>query len=579
MVQPNNGGNQMKEYGCSNKGVLEGKGGVRFRFVLLAVVASVGAYGTAGAFEIPTGNDDIQWRWDNTLRYTLSQRVKGQNNAIINNANIDDGDRNFDVGIVSNRLDLLSEMDLVYKNNYGVRFSGAGWYDQRYRQHLDNSSPFTSNHLANGQPTTGLNNYADRYFAGPSGELLDAFTFGIFTIGDIPINVKVGRHTVYWGESMLGNGGTHGIAYAQSAIDIAKGLGTPGVEMKELFRPRNQVSAQAQLTNELSVAGQYYLQYEHNRHPATGTYLSFLDFLGNGGESMIVGGPTPAGLPRAGNAGDIDPRQARDWGVSVRWSPAWLAGTLGFYYRNFTDVEGQLHLNLSMIPEVGPVPTSYQWAYPTGIELYGISLSKQVAGISIGSELSYRRNMPLLSEAAPILTFAGQSAPGAGDTLGARGDTWHALVNTLYIFSKSPLYDTATGIAELTWNRWSHVTQHGELFKGRDDYANKSFDGVSKDYFGGAVNFTPTWFQVIPGVDLSMPLSASMGLSGYSAVTAGGNKNCGTYGLGFGADIFQKYKAELKYVGFFGPYENRANAEYSSLKDRDMVTLTLKTSF
>lgn len=547
------------------------------------VIMLLGLCNIAGAFEIPTGNEDVELRWDNTLRYTLSQRVKGQNKDFINSPGMDDGDRNFDVGIVSNRLDILTETDLIYKKDFGVRFSGALWYDQAYHDHLDNTSPKTSNHIENGVPTVGYTSYADRYSAGPSGELLDAFTFAKFTIADIPLNIKVGRHTVYWGESMLSNGGNHSISYGQSPVDIGKAFAQPGVEIKELFRPRNQVSVQVQPIPELVIAGQYYLQWEPNRLPDPGTYLSFSDFLGNGSETLIVGP-----FPRAVNLGDIEPHQAHDWGISARWSPSWLNGTTGVYYRNFSDVNGQPHFNVVDYQAPGAptgvlarnVPSGYHFVYPSDIKLYGISLAKQIAGISIGSEVSYRTNMPLWSEAVNIRP--GGSLPSAGETFGTRGDTWHALVNFLYSFPKCILFDSASGLAEFTWNRWQKVTQREDLFKGRAGYTGR--DRVSKDYFGGAVNFSPTWFQVMAGVDLSMPMSVSMGLSGNSAVTSGGNEGTGSYGFGFSADIIQRYKAELKYSGFFGDYDKipsglSLNGSTVALKDRDMVTLTLKTTF
>jgi hypothetical protein len=572
---------------------------------LLSAIACIGGAGSAGAFEIPTGSDDVELRWDNTLRYTYGYRTSSQNQTIINSPNLDDGDRNFDVGTVTNRLDLLSETDLVYKKDYGIRFSGAFWYDQRYKDGLDNSSPATSNHLSNGTQTPGFSSYTDRYYAGPSGELLDAFVFGKFTLGDIPVNLKAGRHTVYWGESMLSNGGTHGIAYGQSAIDINKGLAQPSVELKELFRPRNQISLQTQPTSKLSIAAQYYLQWEANRVPEAGTNLSFADMLGNGSESLVAGPPFH---PYAVNSGDIEPRQAGDWGVAARYSPDWLDGTVGLYYRKFSDVNGQLNMRVGMVPTpgppgnyAGPVPIEYRWSYASGIDLYGISLSKQVAGISFGTELSYRRNMPLWSTANTIVTSIPSPIPGApagskmdipfapypgsGDTGGARGDTWHALINSLYIFSKSPLYDKATGLAEFTWNRLDRVTQHAELFKWGSGYADN--DRATKDYIGGQINFEPVWFQVISGVDLSMPLSGAMGLVGNSSVTAGGTKNAGTYSAGFTADILQKYKANLSYIGFFGPLGNdpttgdttTGNGPFVANKDRNMVTLTLKASF
>lgn len=577
----------MGKIGGKVKGA-SGRRGIRLGAMAATAVSLLGICGSAGAIGIPTGSEDVELRFDNTLRYTYGYRVTGRNKTIVNSPNLNDGDSNFDVGTVSNRLDLLSEADLVYKKDYGVRFSGAFWYDQRIRDGVDNTSAATSNHLVNGKQTPGLGSYADRHFSGPSGELQDAFVFGKFVLGEIPFKVKAGRHTVYWGEAMLGNGGTHGISYGQSAIDVAKGLSQPAVELKELFRPRNQISMQAQLTTKLSLAAQYYLQWEANRLPEPGTNLSWVDFLGNGGESLIAGPPTH---PYAGNGGDITPRQAGDFGVAARYNPDWLDGTVGFYYRRFSDVGGQLHLNLGVVPFPGPpgnvgvAPAGYHWAYASGIDLYGISLAKQVAGVSIGSELSYRHNMPLWSNAATIAP--GGVLPGTGDTLGARGDTWHALVNFLSILSKSPLYDNATVLAEFTWNRLDRVTQHPEVFKwGANAAAN---DRATKDYVGGQIILEPGWFQVMSGVDLSMPLSVAVGLVGNSCVTAGGTKDAGTYSAGFSADIFQKYKANLSYIGFFGPLgtdpltpstgTTGGNTPYAALKDRGMVTLTLKTTF
>ena len=35
---------------------------------------------------------------------------------------------NFDKGLISNRVDILSAFDLSYKRKYGFRVSGAAWY-------------------------------------------------------------------------------------------------------------------------------------------------------------------------------------------------------------------------------------------------------------------------------------------------------------------------------------------------------------------------------------------------------------------------------------------------------------------
>src|SRR4029450_7178100 len=84
--------------------------------------------GAVQAFEIPTDNPDLAIRWDNTVRYNIGMRTQSQDSNIIGSPNFDDGDRNFSNGsLVTNRFDVLSEFDFVYKRRMGFRVSGAGW--------------------------------------------------------------------------------------------------------------------------------------------------------------------------------------------------------------------------------------------------------------------------------------------------------------------------------------------------------------------------------------------------------------------------------------------------------------------
>lgn len=548
--------------------------------------------GSACAFEIPTGNDDLNLRWDNTIRLTVSQRLKSQNKDILNSPQNDDGDRNFDKGIVSNRLDILSEIDLVYKRLYGIRLSGAGWWDPRYGD-LDNNSPTTSNHLENGMPAVGLDEYTEDRFEGPNAELLDAFAFAGFDFGGVPVDIRLGRHTVIWGESMFSYGGVNGIAYAQSPIDIAKSLAQPGIEVKELYRPLNQISGQIQATTTLTFGGQYYFQWEPNIFPESGTYLGYADALLNGAESIWTGAPAFVGGPIR-FAGDIEPDQAGDWGVFVRWKPELLDdGILGLYYRNFSDKMPQDLLDVSKAsPTTMP---EYYLAYPSDIELYGISLSKGIFGISVGAEISYRKNMPLRSMTGVPVGIPGSPVPGKGDTAGARGDTLHGLINFLGVIPHTALFDSATWITEFTFSQWQDVTQGEQYFLGRDGYTGT--DRVTKNNITGALIFIPKWYQVFPSVDLSMPLSISSGLIGASSVGGGGVENNGNYSAGLSFDIFARYTLDITYTGFFGEYNTDASGQipgpglsapgeetgaadsFALLKDRDLLTLTFKVAF
>src|SRR5215469_7827197 len=72
-------------------------------------------------------DDGFDVRWDNTLRYSAAFRLSPPQYALTLNPNGDDGDRNFAAGLVSNRIDLLSEFD-ASRGDYGVHVSGAAWY-------------------------------------------------------------------------------------------------------------------------------------------------------------------------------------------------------------------------------------------------------------------------------------------------------------------------------------------------------------------------------------------------------------------------------------------------------------------
>src|SRR4030095_2570987 len=175
--------------------------------------------------------------------------------------------------------------------------------------------------------------YTKKYYQGPNGELMDAFVFGKFDLGAVPTSLKAGRHTLYWGESVFLGGNLHGIAYAQNPLDLQKGFATPGTEAKELFRPLNQISRPAQITDKVAVAAQYFLEWQDFRYPEGGTYTGPVDFVFNGPDRQFL---SPA-LGFAARGNPIEPDQKGEWGVSTRWSPAWLDGTMGLYYRNFSD--------------------------------------------------------------------------------------------------------------------------------------------------------------------------------------------------------------------------------------------------
>ena len=553
--------------------------------LLAAAIAATLLSPGAGAFEIDTGNPDLVLRWDNTLRYNHAVRVEQRDDKIGNSAIADEGTYRFDKGeAVAKRLDLLSELDLVYDRKHGVRLSAIAWYDGAY----DASSRSNPNAPLSNIPSYVNKQYSPlvkRLYRGGSGEIMDAFAFTAVDLGEVPVRAKLGRHTVYWGESLLLGGNLHSVAYAQNPLDLQKGFATPGVEAKELFRPLNQLSAQAQLTETLSVSAQYLLEWESFRYPEGGTYLGPVDFAFNGPDRQFL--PNP-GLGFASRGTAAEPRQRGEFGLSARWSPEALDGTVGVYYRNFAD-----KLPQSLLTQVGAGTSRYNLVYADRIDLLGVSLAKSIAGVSVGAELSMRRNTPLNSQVLGV----SPGLPAQGETNGPRGDTLHGVVNGLGTINKTPVFDSASWVAELVWSQYTKVRSGSNLFNavgyapclangGSRPNDFDKWDGcATKNYVGIGLGFTPTWYQVAPGIDLSAPITYAVGLSGNAATIFGGNQGNGNYSVGLGADVHQKYRVDLKYVDYLGRYRDNGTAVTTQngfttlLKDRGFVSLTLKTTF
>ena len=546
------------------------------RTSLAAAATLVLAAAPVQAFELDTGNPDLSVRWDNTPRINLGMRTEQRNDLIGNNQLYDEGDYAFDRGdMVAERIDWLSELDVIYKKRFGGRISAQAWYDAAYGSYGRSNPNFAA--IAS-NPDNKYPDYIRDLYRGADAEILDAFVFGRFDVGTVPLSVKLGRHTQYWGESLFVNGNLNSIAYSQNPLDLQKGFATPGAEAKELFRPLNQISAQAELTDELTVMAQYYFEWDSFRYPEGGTFLGPVDFAFRGPSRQFLG----QALGFATNGGNINPDEMGDWGIGARWSPQWLDGTLGFYYRNYSDKLPQV-----LLTRVGPGASQYNLVYGDNISLFGLSLAKNIAGLSLGAELSYRSNTPLNAVVLGNAAAAGV-LPG-GETAGPRGNTANGLVNLLGVLPKTALFDAGTWATELVWAHLVSVRSGANLFMG-EGYAacagKTKWDGCStSNYFGLSAAFTPIWYQVFPGVDLSMPMAVYSGLSGNAPTIFAGNQGNGNFAIGLGADVYQKYRIDLKYIDYFGHTTDNGtmvtaqNGFTSLLKDRGSVYLTFKTTF
>ena len=113
--------------------------------------------------------------------------------------------------------------------------------------------------------------------------LLDAFFYGDFELGDMPLTLRIGDQVVSWGESTFIQ---HGIN-TTNPVDVTRAR-SPGAELKEVFIPVGMVYASLGLTENVSVSAYYQYEWERSRLPVAGSYFATNDFAGEGGHASTI---------------------------------------------------------------------------------------------------------------------------------------------------------------------------------------------------------------------------------------------------------------------------------------------------
>ena len=546
--------------------------GARPPFALSLAALMLGMVGsTANAFELDSGNPEIRMRWDNTLKYSAGWRVKNQSDKLTQgqtSLNLDDGDRNFDKGLISSRLDLLSEFDISYQN-VGARVSGAAWYDDVYNKETDNNAPDRINSFS-GDSFPG----DTRELHGRKAELLDAFIYGKGEMGGKAISGRIGQYAMQWGESLFF--GANGIAGGMAPIDVVKSLSVPNTQYKELIRPVKQVSTQFELTPEVSVGAYYQFEWEANRLPASGSYFSTNDFFADGSERMFVGAPVlPGGAPLAFYHGkDKDAKDSGQGGLQLR-----IRGETvdwGLYAIRFHDKSPQLNVRpdfANLNPQTGNAGQFY-WLYPEGIEAVGGSFSLTQGNYSFAGEVSTRWNQPLASSNQRALLTA-EALNNDNDPLYATGHTLHANLSWMASLEPSLVAQEASFIGEFAWNRTLSVSRSPDALEPNAD----------RDAWSMRTVYEPTYRQAFPGLDISVPVGASYTHGNSSALGSGfGVNHGGDLNIGIKGNYLNSWNLGLTYTHYYGPENTFLDADSHSsygqaMKDRDFVSFSVSRTF
>lgn len=552
---------------------------------LATAIAAALACAQAQAFEFETNDPGLKVRWDNTLKYSTIYRLENPDPAqLARNAGspAGDGDRNFKRGIASNRIDLLSEFDVVKDGKYGARISATGWYDTTYLRGNDNTTGLSHN------LSVGANRFngETREAVGRDLRLMDAFGFVKGSIGEMPASLRVGRHAVIYGETLMS--GANGIAAAQGPVDIVKAATVPGAQVKEFLLPTNQISMTLQPTSQLSLGAYYQFKWEKSSFFPAGSFLSPNDVVGPGGETMLDN-------LMVTRANDLEPRRGGQWGAQLRYKPESVDVELGLYAANYHDkTPSAVYVNVGVNPQLASfgltppasiAPASYSRVYQQDIRTVGVSASTVLGSDNVSIEASLRDNMPLTGGLCPTTNLAGcgyfvntttllggPAFDNRDNPLYAVGKTGHITLVDIHIIQPNAfLKDGGSLAAQYDWHTVRSVTKNAGMI---DPTTTKSASQIT-------LAFTADWFQAFDGVDLAFPIVWSRNLSGRSRVNVGWVEDGGSLDIGVTAKYRNNWKAGLNYHRFLGKHGASIGAGSfdQTQYDRNYLSFNISTSF
>ena len=421
--------------------------------------------GQANAVDLSSG--EVEAYFDTTLSYGLIYRVGKHEPQLSEELNGNDGDLNYDRGIVSNAAKFTSDLDVAYRN-FGLFLRASGFYDHENENGTRDHDDLSAEALAR---------------VGKDIDILDAYGTATFEFGDAAVDVRAGKHVLNWGESTFIQNGVNAI----NPFDVSK-LRVPGAELREALVAVPLVSLLVELPSNLSVEGFYQLAWEKTDIDPVGTYFSTTDYVGAGARAVFIDDPKLArhlavtkkilGDPdwelgadpnfmNVESIPDHNPRDSGQWGIAFRYLAEELNNTeIGLYYMNYhsrlptvrartgsaasafaglrafgtavatnTALIGQLvpglvkGLMAQGVPQQQAVQIARQQAaglvgtpfgidayadtgryfieYPEDIQLVGLSFNTQLGtlGWALQGEYTYRMDSPLQIQEAQVIDY------------------------------------------------------------------------------------------------------------------------------------------------------------------------------
>lgn len=467
---------------------------------------------------------EIEGQFDSSLSVGASWSLRGADPKLIGENNggeglvsaTDDGRQNFKKGETFSKIFKgIHDLELKYGES-GLFLRGKYWYDFELKDESRLFKEIDDHNRKEGAQASGA-------------ELLDAFFYHSYVIGELPGTVRLGKQVVSWGESTFIQGGINSI----NPVDVSA-FRRPGAEIKEGLIPVNMFYLSQNLTDNLTAEGFYQLDWQQTVVDNCGTFFSQADFIADGCSTVPVG-PNLTGIPPAiaaltpfginlgtegimvRRADDDDARNGGQFGLALRWFVPTLDTEFGAYAMNYHSRQPyvnsiaspniadqnfvpQLCANLG-IPDpafcaglLGPAlnelgaayrigTSQYQVTYPEDIRLYGLSFATTLPiGTALSGEISYRPNMPMQLNAvdlvqagigdpslSPLLSSGAYTATNSALVKGyQRKPMTQAQVTAVHFFDQIMGADRLTLVGEVGVTHVGDLEGDGGLRYGRD---------------------------------------------------------------------------------------------------------------
>lgn len=590
--------------------------------LLAATAFSVGMVPlTASAYSTKLG--DYDFSINSTVNAGTAFRVEGQDPALISSVNrtedgvqgtaasstTDDGNLNFNKGErFTTTFKGVHDFELAGQD-HGF-FARVKWF---YDETLNEKEVFHG-HSPNGYATktqledSGFHPYS-RF---DSIDLLDAFGYFNTQVNGMPLDVRLGKQVISWGESTLIFSPITGL----NTLDLSA-LRRPGVDLKEAFTPAESLSFNLGVSDDTSLEAFYQLKWRKTVTEGCGTYFASNDIaadgcafvtLNNGGtdSQSFNGTPATGGVPvGVARSSDVQPDDDGQFGFALRKYVGDLDTEFGAYYMNY-------HSRLPLISaRKGPSSDqsratvfantgSYVIEYPEDISILGLTAATNIGGWAVSGEISHAMDLPIQLNTFDILAgtlnggltnFGNRfAAANNGDVVSGfdRYDVTQVQSTLIKTFDRMLGSNTIVFVGEVGMNFISNLpeagTAPGDLRYGRSPVfglgapllgGTNIGDGFVTDFsWGYRMRVRGVYRNVLGNTDLIPSVSWSHDVEGYSPEPGQAfQENRRSLGLGMGFELDANTRIDVNYVNFAD------SAGFNVFRDRDFASINASFSF